>query len=140
MPSNICYLYGNDIRSYQCSCSTTKPRWNEEWLIIDFSVVCIATYLIKETWVNKSLPYRKVLRHEDLSYHHAFRFPQRILLIYLSHTGNCVTVHNFMLYNLMWEQENVLRKHSLHGEKQPRVYWSCSSIIMQDCTPLTPHP
>jgi len=30
------------------------------------------------------------------------------------------------------------RKHSLHGKKQPRFYWSCSSTVIKDATPLTP--
>jgi len=31
-----------------------------------------------------------------------------------------------------------LRKHSLHEKQQPRFYWSCSSVVMNDATPLTP--
>jgi len=31
-----------------------------------------------------------------------------------------------------------LRKHSLHGGKQPWFYWSCLSVVMKYATPLRP--
>jgi len=31
-----------------------------------------------------------------------------------------------------------LRKHSLHEKTAASVYWSCSSVVMHDATPLTP--
>ena len=31
-----------------------------------------------------------------------------------------------------------LRKHSLHGEKQPRFYRSCSSVVIKDSILMTP--
>jgi len=31
-----------------------------------------------------------------------------------------------------------LKKHSMHGKKQPWFYWSCSSVVMKDAAPLTP--
>ena len=30
------------------------------------------------------------------------------------------------------------RKHCLHKKKQPRFYWSCTSVVMKDAIPLTP--
>jgi len=42
---------------------------------------------------------------------------------------------------LNWEKGKVCWTHSLHWPKwQPRLYWSCSSVVLNDASPLTALP
>ena len=44
-------------------------------------------------------------------------------------------LHVMLCIGNWWMKGKALRKHSL---QQPRFYWSCSSVVMNDATPLTP--
>jgi len=37
-----------------------------------------------------------------------------------------------------WEKEKPSESIVCMGKQQPRFYWSCSSVVMKDATPLTP--
>ena len=119
------------------------------WTIVSTNLICFFLVRIPMCQLHTVMVYRYMLYQisHDIIWHYHFinlikntplRGKNILLFIFFDVYFQIKTIKTMVWGELNGEKGTPSGSIACMGKQQPRFYWSCSSLVMNNATPLTP--